>query len=127
MGWSETAYHLDWLHTFNVCGPCDAFHASLLTHQFSGAGEGSMLIAPLAELVEKIGSAQIPEPGTALAVLAAGTVVAVVAIPGATVVCAATLVVVDGTLVLAGASVTGTTVAGGSPTTGVVVADAATW
>ena len=111
LGWSETAYQLDWLHTFVVCGPCDAFHASLSTHQFSGAGEGSMLIAPVAVLVEKIGSVQVPE-------VVGGSVTGGKVVGGS---------VIDGTVVVVGGSVTGTGVAGGSLSGGVVVVDAATW
>jgi hypothetical protein len=71
----------------------------LFTHQFSGAGEGSMLIAPLAELLEKIGSVQVPKVGTVVVVVLAGTVVAVVVVVGATVV-GATVVVVGATVVV---------------------------
>jgi hypothetical protein len=77
----------------------------LLTHQFWGAGEGSMLTDPRASLVEKIRFVQV--------VVLAGTVVRVV----------------GGAAVVVGATdfVTGTAVAGGSPRGGVVVVDAATW
>jgi hypothetical protein len=119
------------LHTLIVCGPCDAFHALLLTHHVSEAWEGLMLVAPVAALVEKIGPAQVPKVGTVVVVVAARTVVAVVAVvvvvvvAGAAVVVAGTVVVVDGTLVVGG-SVTGTALACGSPSRGVVVVDAAT-
>jgi hypothetical protein len=85
-----------------------------------------MLIAPLAALVEKIRSLQVPEAGTVVAVAPAGTDLPVVALARATVV-VGTAVGVDGTFVVVGGRVTGTAVAGGSPSGGVVVADPATW
>ena len=86
-----------------------------------------MLIAPVAALVEKIGSEQVTEVGTVLVAVLARTVVAVLPVTGATLVVGATFVVVDGTFVVVGARVTGTAVAGISPREGVVVVDAATW
>jgi hypothetical protein len=80
----------------------------------------------VAALVEKIGSVQVPTPGTEVAVLRGGTVVAVLVVVGTTVVIGAAVVVVDGTFVVVGIRVTGTAVARGSPGGGVVVADAAT-
>jgi hypothetical protein len=50
-----------------------------------------------------------------------------VVVAGVTVVFGAALVVVDGTFVVFGRSVTGAVEAGGSPSVDVVVVDAATW
>jgi hypothetical protein len=69
----------------------------------------------------------VPTVATLVAVLLAGTVVAVVAVLGAAVVVGGTVVVVDGTCVAAGGRVTGWDVEGATPRGGLVVADAATW
>jgi hypothetical protein len=97
-----------------------------LTHQYSGAGAGSTLTAPVAALVEKIGLVQVTEAAAVLLVVLAGTVVAFV-VAGATLVVGATVVAVDGTFVVVGDGVTGTAAAGASPTGGVVVVEEPTW
>jgi hypothetical protein len=84
------------------------------------------LIDPVAALVEKIRSAQIPEDWTVVVGLRAGTVLAVVAVAGATVLVGATVVVVEGTVVVGG-RVTGAAAAAESPRAGGVVVDVAPW